>query len=216
MDENSLNPYYIISFSAILRCSQMRKNQFQDSHRLCKGRFNRKFHEPFCSSIHEGGSIGMRTLPRRNFSRPMRRRATFFSRSAILSAEKVASEIGVGEREGWKSIERGKRERERRVEIVIHAPINGIRFVVETGWRVAATCSVMTRNASSSVFRKKKKKNAVGKLLSPFILFLSSVRYYYEVAKYTPNWKPIFRSEWISIQITIFIYPRMIVNTNEY
>lgn len=164
MDENSLNPYYIISFSAILRCSQMRKNQFQDSHRLCKGRFNRKFHEPFCSSIHEGGSIGMRTLPRRNFSRPMRRRTTFFSRSAILSAEKVASEIGVGEREGWKSIERGKRERERRVEIVIHAPINGIRFVVETGWRVAATCSVMTRNASSSVFRKKKKKERCWKI----------------------------------------------------
>ena len=35
--------------------------------------------------------------------------------------------------------------------------------------------------------KKKRKKNAVGKLLSQFILFLSSVRYYYEVAKYTPN-----------------------------
>ena len=169
----------------------MRKNQFQDSHRLCKGRFNRKFHEPFCSSIHEGGSIGMRTLPRRNFSRPMRRRATFFSRSAILSAEKVASEIGVGEREGWKSIERGKRERERRVEIVIHAPINGIRFVVETGWRVAATCSVMTRNASSSVFRKKKKEKRT--LLENCYRHSS---YFYVFDK---------------IIIIIFIYPRMIV-----
>ena len=174
MDENSLNPYYIISFSAILRCSQMRKNQFQDSHRLCKGRFNRKFHEPFCSSIHEGGSIGMRTLPRRNFSRPMRRRATFFSRSAILSAEKVAPEIGVGEREGWKSIERGKREREREREREgsrsWYTPLLTEFAVVETGWREAATCSVMTRAPLFS--EKRKKKNAVGKLLSPFILFL--------------------------------------------
>lgn len=68
----------------------------------------------------------MKTRPRRDFSRPMRRRATFFSRSAILSVEKVASSFprqaqasGKGER-----AQSGEKEREREREGSSHVVVS--------------------------------------------------------------------------------------------
>lgn len=161
----------------------MRENQFQDSHRLCKGTKDALI-ENFTSSFAEevarppsGEGVDRyenATTPRL-FASNEASRDIFQPVRHSLSGKGclVVPEIGVGEREGWKSIERGKREREREGSRWRYTPLLTEFAVVETGWREAATCSMMTRNANSSVSKKKKKRTLlakpVGKLLSSFI-----------------------------------------------
>lgn len=117
----------------------MRENQFQDSHRLCKGTKDALI-ENFTSSFAEevarppsgeGVDRYENAITPRLFASNEASRDIFQPVRHSLSGKGclVVPEIGVGEREGWKSIERGKRERERerRIEMAIHAPINGIR-----------------------------------------------------------------------------------------
>lgn len=174
----------------------MRENQFQDSHRLCKGTKDALI-ENFTSSFAEevarppsGEGVDQyenATTPRL-FASNEASRDIFQPVRHSLSGKGclVVPEIGVGEREGWKSIERGKREREREGSRWRYTPLLTEFAVVETGWREAATCSMMTRNANSSV-SKKKKKNAVGEacwkiaVVVYLVLFLSSIIYYREL-----------------------------------
>lgn len=162
----------------------MRENQFQDSHRLCKGTKDALI-ENFTSSFAEevarppsGEGVDQyenATTPRL-FASNEASRDIFQPVRHSLSGKGclVVPEIGVGEREGWKSIERGKREkeRERRIEMAIHAPINGIRCrrngVTRSGHVLHddAKCELLC-------FQEKKKRTLlakpVGKLLSSFI-----------------------------------------------
>lgn len=99
----------------------MRENQFQDSHRLCKGTKDALI-ENFTSSFAEevarppsGEGVDRyenATTPRL-FASNEASRDIFQPVRHSLSGKGclVVPEIGVGE--GWKSIERGKRERER-------------------------------------------------------------------------------------------------------
>lgn len=162
----------------------MRENQFQDSHRLCKETKDALI-ENFTSSFAEevarppsGEGVDRyenATTPRL-FASNEASRDIFQPVRHSLSGKGclVVPEIGVGEREGWKSIERGKREkeRERRIEMAIHAPINGIRCrrngVTRSGHVLHddAKCELLC-------FQEKKKRTLlakpVGKLLSSFI-----------------------------------------------
>lgn len=174
----------------------MRENQFQDSHRLCKGtkdalieNFTSRFAEEVARPPSgEGVDRYENATTPRLFASNEASRDIFQPVRHSLSGKGclVVPEIGVGEREGWKSIERGKREkeRERRIEMAIHAPINGIRCrrngVTRSGHVLHddAKCELLC-------FQEKKKRTLlakpVGKLLSWFILFLSSIIYYREL-----------------------------------
>lgn len=162
----------------------MRENQFQDSHRLCKGTKDALI-ENFTSSFAEEVArppSGEGVDRYENATTPQLFASNEASRDIFqpvrhsLSGKGclVVPEIGVGEREGWKSIERGKREKEkeRRIEMAIHAPINGIRCrrngVTRSGHVLHddAKCELLC-------FQEKKKRTLlakpVGKLLSSFI-----------------------------------------------
>lgn len=162
----------------------MRENQFQDSHRLCKEtkdalieNFTSRFAEEVARPPSgEGVDRYENATTPRLFASNEASRDIFQPVRHSLSGKGclVVPEIGVGEREGWKSIERGKREkeRERRIEMAIHAPINGIRCrrngVTRSGHVLHddAKCELLC-------FQEKKKRTLlakpVGKLLSSFI-----------------------------------------------
>lgn len=175
----------------------MRENQFQDSHRLCKGtkdalieNFTNSFAEEVARPPSgEGVDRYENATTPQLFASNEASRDIFQPVRHSLSGKGclVVPEIGVGEREGWKSIERGKRERERerRIEMAIHAPINGIRCR-RNG--VTRSGHVLHDDAKCELLCfQEKKKNAVGEacwkiaVVVYLVLFLSSIIYYREL-----------------------------------
>ena len=108
-----------------------------------------------------------RAQPRRNFSRPMRRRATFFSRSAVSLLGKgrfVVSGIGVGEA---RKVKRVEREREREGSRSWYTPLLAESAVEE---RPRAARWHETRLSFS---KEKNVRDASGKSLSLSLSFYS-------------------------------------------